>query len=86
MNAKQRYNNRRSAAHHARKNAELRMNRTIGVSLMDVSHRVCKALTLIDYKASPRPTIEIEDRGPTCLPEVAVYAAGYRKSENITAR
>lgn len=24
--------------------------------------------------------------GPTCLPEVAVYAAGYRKSENITAR
>ena len=27
-----------------------------------------------------------EESGGACLPQVAMYSAGYRKSENVTAR
>lgn len=46
--------------------------------------RVAKALTLIDGPAAPRQPQE--DCGAMCLPQVALYAAGHRKTTNVTAR
>ncbi|EPC06797.1 hypothetical protein HMPREF0864_04805 [Enterobacteriaceae bacterium 9_2_54FAA] len=44
--------------------------------------RTVKALSL------PTPVIRGEEEvtGSCCLPQVAIFAAGHRKSENVTAR
>lgn len=44
--------------------------------------RTVKALSL------PTPVVRGEDEvtGSCCLPEVAIFAAGHRKSESVTAR
>lgn len=44
--------------------------------------RTVKALSL------PTPVVRGEEEvtGSYCLPEVAIFAAGHRKSENVTAR
>ncbi|WP_447887670.1 hypothetical protein [Serratia fonticola] len=54
--------------------------------LMGVSGNVAKALTMIDYKASPRPAQEVCEGGATRLPQVALFNAGHRKTTNVTAR
>ncbi|WP_075180549.1 hypothetical protein [Pantoea sp. 1.19] len=83
MNSKQRYNAKRAAAHRAKRRSEPRFVKIINAALYG-SDRVSKALSSIDYKMSPRPSRE--EIGGTCLPDVAIYAAGYRKSNGITAR
>lgn len=45
------------------------------------SERVTRAVSFAD---SQRAKCEIT--GSTCLPDVALYSAGYRKSKDITAR
>ncbi|WP_312329641.1 transcriptional antitermination N peptide [Atlantibacter hermannii] len=45
----------------------------------DCSNRVLKATSLIAAR-------ETDIGGSCCLPEVAMYAAGHRKSNNVTAR
>lgn len=40
--------------------------------------RVAKAITMIDGPAAPRPVQE--DCGAMCLPQVALYNAGHRKT------
>jgi len=89
-------NQRRMAAYNARKAAEsmkdVKPQKSIGMALAGCSSRVFKAVSLIDYKASPRSlrTIGIErddnKSGATCLPQVAIYNAGHRKGDGITAR
>ncbi|CAI1926554.1 Uncharacterised protein [Serratia entomophila] len=76
----------RAVAHRAERMKDIRLQKNVSISLMGVSERVHKALTMIDYKASPRPAREAFEGGSTCLPEVAMFAAGHRKSNNITAR
>ncbi|HGH4643581.1 TPA: hypothetical protein ACJIWE_000706 [Enterobacter roggenkampii] len=44
------------------------------------STRVTKAISLAGTRQK-----EVEG-GPVCLPEVALFAAGHRKSNNVTAR
>lgn len=49
--------------------------------------RVDKALGSIDYKMKPaRSDKDAPQSGAICLPNVAIYSAGHRKSENITCR
>ncbi|HHL0960368.1 TPA: transcriptional regulator [Serratia marcescens] len=86
MNAKQRYNARRAAKNREAKAVERKMITAVGAAMLDCSERVAKALTLIDYKASPRPKKEMYNGGSTCLPDVARFSAGHRKSKNVTAR
>ncbi|WP_446651669.1 transcriptional antitermination N peptide [Atlantibacter hermannii] len=45
----------------------------------DCSNRVLKATSLIASR-------DTDIGGSCCLPEVAMYAAGHRKSNNVTAR
>lgn len=47
--------------------------------------RVDKALSTIEYKMKPVRG-EKKSSGAMCLPNVAIYSAGHRKSENITCR
>lgn len=81
MNSKQRFNKKRMAAFNSRKAAEaskdIRLEKAISVCLIG-SQRVAKALTLIDGPAAPRA--KQEDCGAMCLPQVALYAAGHRKT------
>ena len=72
MNSKQRYNAKRAAMHRETKAAERRMGNGIVTSLMGCSMNVAKALTL--------PTLrEKTESTATCLPQVAIYNAGFRK-------
>lgn len=75
MNAATRRHLRRKAAALSR-DAE----KKIAPMLMGVSGNVAKALTMIDYKASPRPAQEVCEGGATCLPQVAMFNAGHRKT------
>lgn len=85
MNAKQRCKLRRLERRSEERNsanAERRLARKIATTLSGCSERTVKALSL------PTPVVRGEEEvtGSYCLPEVALYAAGHRKSENITAR
>lgn len=93
MNAKERKKLARATAHRAERMKDVALGKSIATSLSGCSSRVNKAVSLIDYKASPRSlrTIGIErddnKTGATCLQDVAIFNAGYRKSaDSITAR
>jgi len=64
----------RAAAHRAEKLQQL-----------TGSDRISKAISLTEYKACPRSRPEPES-GSVCLPQVAIFSAGHRKSESVTAR
>lgn len=78
-NAKNRYRARR-AAKREQANADASLSRKIAVIASGCSNRVLKAV------ASPSVREVKEESGAMCLPDVAKYAAGYRKSESVTAR
>ncbi|AZS56753.1 transcriptional regulator [Pectobacterium parmentieri] len=77
-------NQRRMAAYNAKKAAERQADKRISRkidALCGCSERVLKAVN----QASERKP-EPEYFGSSCLPQVALYSAGHRKSENVTAR
>mgnify|MGYP000417268478 FL=1 len=85
MNAKKRCKLRRLERRSEERNsadAERRLARKIATTLSGCSERTVKALSL------PTPVVRGEEEvtGSYCLPEVALYAAGHRKSERVTAR
>lgn len=83
MNARERCKLRRKllrAANRAEAGRDIRLCKSIATALVG-SERVAKALSMIDYKACPRPVRETSEGGAMCLPEVAKFAAGHR-SEN----
>ena len=84
MNAKQRYNARRAAKHREAK-AMAKAESKFIMQLLGESERVVKAVSMTEYKMKPRSKPE-QYSGSACLPEVALYSAGHRKSENISAR
>jgi len=49
------------------------------------SDRISKAISLTEYKACPRSRPEPES-GSVCLPQVAAFNTGHRKSDVISAR
>lgn len=76
-------NQRRMAAFNARKASEAieqtRFERRIVSALSSCNQRVEKAVLSPSLR-------DRHESGAACLPEVALYAAGYRKSESVTAR
>ncbi|WAT10108.1 hypothetical protein [Rouxiella badensis] len=86
MNAKERKKLARAAVHRAERMKDVELEKRVAVSLSGCSTRVYKAITLIEYKAKPRSKPE-PDYGSICIPDVARFAAGHRKSaETVTAR
>ncbi len=74
MNAKQRYRAKRSAQYHAEQRERLAgMQEELGYS-----SRVANAIS--------GPALRRQHSGSICLPDVAIYQAGHRKSVNVTAR
>jgi len=78
MNAKQRYNARRAAKNRESKVVERRMITAVATAMLGCSERSAKALTLIDGPAAPRQAQE--ECGAMCLPQVALFNAGHRKT------
>lgn len=81
-------NQRRMAAYNAMKAAQKlevkayckKIDRAFSRLSEGCSERVTKAISLAGTRQK-----EVEG-GAVCLPEVALYAAGHRKSNNVTAR
>lgn len=81
-------NQRRMAAYNAMKAAQKlearayckKIDRAFSRLSEGCSERVTRAISLAGTRQK-----EVEG-GAVCLPEVALYAAGHRKSNNVTAR
>lgn len=80
MNNKQRKKLQRAIEHRAAQRSQLSFERKITAVLSGCSLNVAKATTL--------PSLRDRDEGgAVCLPAVAIYSAGHRKSKDIvTAR
>ncbi|WP_419792587.1 hypothetical protein ACN09C_14795 [Serratia fonticola] len=70
MNSKQRFNKKRMAAFNARKAAEVDTKRRSKIGAADVL-----ALLVIQFRDTTQ-----RDSGAMCLPEVAMFNAGHRKT------
>jgi len=79
MNSRQRYKAKRAAEHRERKEYCQKIERAFSRLSEDCSNRVLRATSLGSLR-------EINKGGASCLPEVAIFAAGYRKSKQVTAR
>ncbi len=79
MNSRQRYKAKRAAEHRERKEYCQKIERAFSRLSEDCSNRVLRATSL----GSLRDT---SIGGASCLPEVAIFAAGHRKSKQVTAR
>lgn len=79
MNSKQRYNAKRAAEHRAKKAADRQFEDGI-TKLLGCSLSVARATSSPSLR-------DKQEGGGVCLPDVAQFAAGYRKSkDNLTAR
>ena len=72
MNSRQRYKAKRAAEHRERKEYCKRIDRAFSRLSEDCSNRVLKATSLIAVR-------ETDIVGSCCLPEVAMYSAGFRR-------
>ncbi len=79
MNSRQRYKAKRAAEHRERKEYCQKIERAFSRLSEDCSNRVLRATSL----GSLRDTTS---GGASCLPEVAIFAAGHRNSKQVTAR
>ena len=80
MNSKDRKKLARAIAHRAERNKDISLARNVASALVG-NARVAKALSLIEYKACPRPVSESAEGGAMCLPEVAMFNAGNRSEK-----
>lgn len=72
----------RAAAHRAEKSKDMRLGRSVEAALTGCSNRVLKAVT-----QAPNWRNQSVESSSICLPEVAQFAAGFRKpTEAVTAR
>lgn len=80
MNSKQRYNAKRAAEHREKKAADRQFENRIVTTLMGCSLNVARATSAPGLREKHESTA-------MCLPQVAIFSAGYRKSKDIvTAR
>lgn len=79
-NAKSRYRARR-AAKREQANADASLSRKIAVIASG-----CSSLKVARAINGPSVRDVKDESGAMCLPDVAIFAAGYRKSESVTAR
>ena len=77
-------NQRRMAAYNAKKSAEAmqarNLDKKLTIAITGCSLNVSKAVSSPSLRTKP------ETAGSACLPQVAIYSAGHRKSNVITAR
>lgn len=57
-----------------------------GAECKPAQGRVDKAISTIEGKMKPARSEKVLPSSGQCLPNVAIYAAGHRKCENITCR
>jgi len=79
MNNKQRKKLQRAVEHRAMKLQQQGFERRIVSTLSSCNQRVEKAVISPSLRDRHEST-------SVCLPEIAIFNAGHRKSENITAR
>ncbi len=79
MNSRQRYKAKRAAEHRERKDYCQKIERAFSRLSEGCSNRVLSATSLGSLR-------DRNTGGSACLPEVAIFAAGYRKSGQVTAR
>lgn len=79
MNSRQRYKAKRAAEHRERKEYCQKIERAFSRLSEGCSNRVLRATSLGSLRES-------NAGGASCLPEVAIFAAGYRNSKQVTAR
>lgn len=79
MNNKQRKKLQRAVEHRAMKLQQQGFERRIVSTLSSCNQRVEKAVVSPSLRDRHEST-------SACLPDVAIYNAGYRKSETVTAR
>ncbi|WP_238337757.1 hypothetical protein [Enterobacter kobei] len=80
MNSRQRYKAKRAAEHRERKEYCQKIERAFSRLSDDCSNRVLRATSLCSLRDS-------NTGGSACLPDVGLYAAGYRNSkDSVTAR
>ncbi|WP_250602192.1 hypothetical protein [Serratia marcescens] len=80
MNSKERKKLARAIAHRAERNKDISLARNVASALVG-NARVAKALALAEYGSNHEP-----HSCSACLPEVALFMAGHRKTNRITAR
>jgi len=79
MNNKQRKKLQRAVEHRAMKLQQQGFERRIVSTLSSCNQRVEKAVISPSLR-------DRHESASVCLPEIAIFNAGYRKSESITAR
>lgn len=80
MNSRQRYKAKRAAEHRERKEYCQKIERAFSRLSEDCSNRVLRATSLCSLR-------DTNTSGSACLPDVGLYAAGYRScKDSVTAR
>ncbi|MFP1897201.1 transcriptional regulator [Lonsdalea quercina] len=86
MNSRQRYKANRAAEHREKNQYIKKIDRAYKRLSEGCSDRALKAVTTIEGKMKPARSEKAQPSAGQCLPNVAIYAAGHRKCENITCR
>lgn len=82
MNAKERKKLARAIAHRAEVNKDSKLEKRVALSLSGCSARVYKATMSLPLRSKEQASAD-----NICLPDVAIFSAGFRKpTETITAR
>jgi len=81
MNAKERKKLARAIAHRAECMKDVNLERSVGLALTGCSSRVYKAIS-----TTPPREVYAPSADNMCLPDVAIFSAGHRKSNGLTAR
>lgn len=79
MNSRQRYKAKRAAEHRERTQYCQKIERAFSRLSEDCSNRVLRATSLGSLRDN-------NTTGSACLPDVGLFAAGYRNSKQVTAR
>ena len=81
MNAKERKKLARAIAHRAGRMKDVVLGKNIATSLSGCSSRVLKATMSLPLRSKEQASTD-----NICLADVAIFNAGYRKSNQVTAR
>lgn len=71
----------RAQAHYAKSISDVTLEKNIAIALTGCTSRAYKATMPVPVRSTEQPSAD-----NICLPEVAKFAAGFRKSESLTAR
>lgn len=85
-NAKARRHARRRAVAIERERIESIIDAAFGIEAVEAAPAIEHHMSRIEKAVSSPSLRDRNEGGAVCLPSVAIYNAGYRKSENVTAR